>query len=610
MPGFRSVGKLTDGQMERRVEAVHQGYAGGVGKSTEWRRIAGLPLRGGEAPDLTPLFARPDVPGRCGFVELDGTPCNLCLDGSAALKPIQSSALLEAERGGGGLLSIGVGHGKELTKLLTPHVFPNAGRALLLTKARLKKQLEQIDIPRYARHFILPLDRITVLAYEELSRASSTDLLDSLRPGLIVLNEGHAMRHPRSARTKRLFRYLEANPDTIVVVMSGTIANDSPRDFQHLAAAALRGGAPVPLQWRESEDWALALEEPNGRNQPLAPGALLDLMGPEVRAEEAAHCAPHASESAHGRELARRVFRRRLVATPGVVATEGDSYPGAIELYAVRWPLPPAVRAVQNELQKLWRIGDEEFADAKDVSRKMRELAQGFRYEWDWGPGGKDREWIDKRSRWNKVVREILSRRSEAGLDSPLLVAGAASRGELRDSEQAAYSDWVGVRGRWPQGPPVRTIWLSDFAIKGALTWLAELGPDAPGICWYEHQAVGEALRAAGATVFGAGDDGILGFRGAACCASVTAHGEGKNLQHFSRGLVLSPPANGSRWEQLIGRKARQGQASKEIVFEVCQINWAQQSAFRSALADAQFQQQALGQRQKLLAATRVGFEF
>ena len=609
MPGAKSTGGITQAQLQRRLQAVQQGYPGGVSKSLEWRRIVALPKHDGEAPDLTPLFLR--VPGVCGQEDAPGLPCQLCASGSAGLLETQSQGLWQCERGSGGLLSIGVGHGKELLSLLLPHVFPNAERAVIFTKAQLKTQLERVDIPRYGRHFHLPLDRITVVAYEELSRASSTRLLDDLKPELVILNEGHACRHMSSARTKRLFRYLQAHPETIVVVLSGTIANDSPRDFQHLAAASLSNGSPVPLQWREAEDWALALEEPSGRAQPLAPGALVDLMGDEVREQEAALVDASASPSAQRRELARRVFRRRLVCSPGVVATEGDSFPGAIEIYAVDCEPPRVVTEAVESLQRLWRIGDEEFAEAKDVARKARELALGFYYVWDWGASGKDFDWIEKRKVWGGVVREVLSYRSGPGLDSPLLIANAAMRGAkgpLRPDECAAFEAWREARKRWPQGPPVKTIWLSTFAVERALKWLADCVDEAPGVCWYEHQAFGDALKRGNAVVFGAGDDAILSFRGAACAASIGAHGTGKNLQHFSRGLVTAPPASGSTWEQLIGRKARHGQLAKEIVFEVFQNNFAQRSAFASALSDARFQQQALGQRQKLIAATKIGF--
>ncbi len=603
------MGGLTPEEVQRRLAAHADGYEGGaIGKSQDWRRIQRLPLEVDAAPDLTPLFLRPDVPGRCGLEDAPGVPCQLCASGSAALQPIQSAALWQAERGSGALGSIGVGHGKELTTLLLPHVFPNAGRVVLFTKARLRDQLLNIDIPRYGRHFLLPLDRLVVKAYEELSSVKGSGMLEREAPGMIILNEGHCARHPSSTRTKRLFRYLKEHPQTIVVVLSGTIANDSPRDFQHLAAASLGNGSPVPLQWREAEDWSRALEEPTGREPPCPPGAIVDLMGEAVREQERALCDQSASPSAQKRELGRRVFRRRLIASPGVVATEGDSFAGAIELYALEWELPAVVREQLDELLRLWRIGDEEFADGKDIARKARELALGFRYEWDWGASGKDLDWIEKRAAWGSVLRDVMSGRSKEGLDSPMLIAAAAARGELRSLECAAYQQWKIARERWPKGPPVRTVWLSDFAVKKALRWLDERTADAPGICWYEHQAFGEALRAAGETVYGAGDDGILTHTGPQCAASIAAHSEGKNLQHFSRGLVVAPPANGARWEQLLGRNARRGQLAKEIVFEVCQNNDAQRAAFAGALSDARFQQQALGQRQKLLAATKIGF--
>lgn len=416
-----------------------------------------------------------------------------------------------------------------LCSLLIPEVL-HSKSAVLLVPPSVKRQLIEIDIPRYGRHFRFDTDTIHVVAYSELSSATKGDALDRYKPDLIIADEAHNLKNKQSARGKRFLRYLKENPGTRVVALSGTMTTRSVLDYQHLSEAALRKNSPLPSRWNELQDWAGALDAKPLK--PMKPGALMEF------------CAPNEDDHRAG-------FRRRLVETPGVVATSESSLGTSLILDALRPEavVPPVIEEAIKKLKNTWAIGDEELEDAMRVVAVERQLAMGFYYVWDWPNGVPDREWLQARKDWHVVVRDILRYRSKKGLDSPLLVAAAASRGELRPSEQEAWNAWARVKER--PAPPTIPVWLDDFAMRRAAK-IEEIG-----VIWTDHRAVEDWFRKhTSFPVYGAGDSRILDEKGdRTVVASIRAHGTGKNLQMWSYGLVLSPPANGQKLEQCLDEK-------------------------------------------------------
>jgi hypothetical protein len=582
--------------------------AAGVTRSLEWRRVADLPRRRVDlsaVPDLTPIWLRPD----------SGCPgCDLCVPGPVRLRPVQCLALLEAERCRGLFGSIGVGEGKELVCLLLPDAL-QARRAVILTEPRLKSQALEDDIPRYGRHFELPLDRLTVVSYAELSGTDSGDVLERLRPDVVVANEAHNLRNREAARTKRMRRHLEEHRP-VFCPLSGSFTEDDPSDYADLLAAALPGAEPFPRGFRERDDWSRGLSAKGD----VRPGALLELCGPSDLAEEMEKLPQEdqvamAFDQPRGREvereLARRIFARRLAETPGVVCSqEGPETVGASLVLTARRPeVPAVVREVLERVERLWRIDDEDLEDAMAVARVRRQLACGFYYRWVWPGGVKDEEWISARSGWFKVVAHVLRYQSGPSMDSPAWVERAAEARELRKDHLAAWDAWLPVRDRYRPHPPVEAVWLSDAYVEDCLRWLGEQTDAAPAILWVEHVALIDALRARGAIVFGGGDEGdeILRSKDAAVVASMT-HATGKNLQRFSRNRVTTAPASRIKWQQLLGRTHRRGQRAGSVECEVDQHDDSLRRAFASALVAARAAEQAGEGRQRLTFATRIGF--
>jgi len=569
----------------------------GVSKSAEWVRISTLPRRVldlNNVLDLTPIWRIDD----------HGCPgCDLCANGPPKLRPIQNAALIEAEKMGGLFAPIGIGHGKELLSLLLPEAF-NAQRAVILTKPRLKKQLLEEDIPRYGRHFRLPLDRITVVSYSELS-ATNKDRLDEIQPDVIIANEAHNLKRRESAKTKKFRRYLENHPGTKYADLTATPASASIKEYAHRIRLALREFAPLPQGWNELDEWSRALDA--DVKEPMPPGAIKELCGPDafdklLTEEERVLVAfdqPQAEEISL--RAARQIYRQRLVESYGVIATDGSSADCGLVISARYLQIPENVQKYLDTLRKLWRLDEEEFDEAMQVARVAKQLASGFYYRWVW-PNGRDDEWLDARSAWFREVRNILRYRSRKGLESPMEVANAIRRGELQSS---AWEEWERVRDR-PE-PPRETVWLSDFLINDVMAWCEESKDKGPGIVWFFDEAIGDALRDRGVTVYAGKKDGddINSSRELFIAASLSARSDGANLQHhFNRNLVVTPPADGSKWEQFLGRTHRSGQTAEKVIVDVYQHEVCLRNAWQTALRRVEFSQE-----RKLLDAVKIGFD-
>lgn len=548
--------------------------APGVSRTPEFERILNLPRRAKlPADDATPVFRKPG--------------------GTMTLRPLQSAALIEAAGSSGGFMSLGVGEGKTLITLLLPEAM-QARCAVLLVPAQLKAQLLKQDVPNYGIHFRLPKicngygpivgDReLWIVAYSELSSATQGDVLERIKPDLIIADEAHNLRHKDAARTKRFLRYFKANPGTKFVALSGTMTTRSVRDYAHLIELALRKNSPVPVGYRELESWAEALDV---SEEPAPPGALMLFCNEG--------------------ENARQGFRRRLVESYGVVASEEASL-GTSLIIRGRDPgmSKLAVYALAT-LRRTWCWDEEEYEDAMSLSRVARQLALGFYYKWDW-PGGKsDDEWIRYRANWHAAVRHFLTYNNRPGLDSPLLVAAATARGDLPKLAEF-WGAWAAVKDRKP--PPVIPVWLDAFMIEDVARWAQE----GPGIVWVEHTAVGEKIAAdLGFPYFGPGSDAALlqatpenTPMGVIVC-SMKAHGTGKNLQAWSRNLVTCPPANGAVWEQLLGRTHRPGQLADEVTVDVYLHTNEFKAAWVSALNDARYREDTTGQKDRLNYASKI----
>ena len=465
----------------------------------------------------------------------------------------------------GAFLPVGVGRGKSLISLLAPVVM-KAERPVLFVPARLRDQTHRL-LPELGKQWRLHPD-LRIIGYSELSLEKNADMLDRLDPDLIILDECHRARARTSARTRRLMRWFRIHPETRCVAMSGTVTKRSIRDYAHILRWCLGDQlSPLPVHWRELCDWADALDADIPEDSRVAPGAL--------------------AEFRTGDETVREAYGRRLTETPGVINSVGEDGVDA-SLVVARWPVtvPDVMYGHLERLRKRWETPNgDTVAEAVDLWRHARELALGFFYRWD-HPAPFD--WFEARREWKKYVRDVI-KHNRRGIDTELQVW----RESERDSG-SIWQTWCDIKNSFK--PNLVAEWLSEDIIRAAAQWLDENG----GIVWVEHIAVGKRVAELSDTpYFGAGDDAILDHKGP-CVVSMRAHGEGKNLQRWSRCLVLAPPPAGDVWEQLLGRTHRAGQAADEVIYEVYLGCQELRDGFDRARADAVYLEQTLGARQKM----------
>ncbi len=562
---------------------------GGPSKTREFRRIHALPRRVWEDdPNLDELVAL--------LSKFLSTP-----DGNMMLWPVQAAALRDLHDRKGLFGPIAVGAGKALISLLAA-VVVKAERPLLIVPAQVCEQTNLKVLPQMKKHWRLH-PNLRVITYWDLSQEQNANILEEIAPDLIVPDEVHRFKNRNSGRTKRMSRYMDANPETIVCALSGTITNKSIRDYDHILRWCLKEGTPLPETWNEICQWADALdvmdEDAEGSRSP--PGAL------EVwtRNDDGTDKIDHTDEENPKPYTIRQGYRDRLVQTPGVIATKAEELGCSLMLKQRRPEVPESVLVALAKLVLTWETPNGDIiTEAVDLWRHARQLCSGFFYKWS--PAA-PREWLDARREWKKYARDTL-KHNRRKLDTELQVwnecAAIWENGKPREKARiACWNEWKQIKDSFKINNVAE--WVDDFAIKDSAEWLDSVG----GIVWTEHTQWAEKLsNVTGFRYFGSGKKAnaeILDHTGP-MIASIKAHGEGKDLQHHhSRGLVVSPPSSGKTWEQCLGRMHRPGQKEDEVVFEIYMHADELRAAMKKSFADARYLEHTLGTRQKLLYADK-----
>lgn len=503
--------------------------------------------------------------------------------GTMALRPLQAAALIEAKRTNGLFALMSVGSGKTLVNFLLPWVL-GATRTLIFTEPKLVEPMQN-EFQRYALHWKADMASMRIVAYSKLSGKKSGDILDQFNPTLVVLDEASSVADHLSVRSRRLKRFVISRPSLIVAALSGTMTKRALEDMEHLARYTLKKHSPIPQNEKTLKEWGRAVDAGVKEGMRLAPGVLKVFMLPEDTD-------------------ARAGFRRRLVATPGVVASASNELGTSLVFNSRPLELPEAAGTKIYALEKDWKMEDgADFMDANEVAVASRQLACGFFYKWKWPNDVVDVEWLGARSLWCSQVRALLKTSSRRGLDSPALIYNACDRGELQLEH---FENWKLFKQR--PVPPSVPVWISDFMVKDAVAW----GTEAPGIIWYEHTALGEAIaKAGGFKRYGAQEHGGADFERESgtktVVASIDSYFKGVNLQYaYNRNLVTTPPASGERWEQFVGRTHREGQKADEVTVD-CYLHTANyRNSLRQAIEEENYAEQTTGAKRKLLYGTKL----
>ncbi len=410
-------------------------FTNSVPYDADLRRVSSLPRRRWSDVESADLASR--------LTSILRTP-----HGEQELFPIQAIALYEIGTIGGLLGPIKVGAGKTLITFLAPEV-SSVIRPVLLIPANLMEKTTR-DRRLYSYHWDLE-SIIRIMTYEWLGREQAADALNKYQPDMIICDESHKLKNEEAAVTARVARYMHANPNTKFVALSGTFTKRSLHDYARMARWALGDSAPVPHKWDKIELWADALDERKNQRRRAHPGALKNLCNEEE----------NKIWLANPQLAARKAYQRRLVDTPGVVATQSKSISASIIINRIDPPKSPSIDAAFQVLRDDWETPDgHPLADAIEVYRHAREMALGFYYVWDPRP---PIEWLIARKEWSVFSRRILARSTK--LDSQGQVA-------LAYPEAEELLAWQEIKPTFKPNTVAR--WLCDTPLKLAAEWLAK----------------------------------------------------------------------------------------------------------------------------------------
>lgn len=499
-----------------------------VRQSEDFRRIHALPIREWSAAALEEVRAELTL-----RLKREGT--------TYELNTYQALMLLESWAVQGLFAHVGVGTGKTLTSALIPTLV-ECERPAIMVPARLRDKTEY-EIDEWRQHFDIRAD-IRVMKYSELSRADGPrDLLD-YKPDLIVLDEAHMLKNYNSARTKRFTRYVEEYKPKIFA-MSGTLVQGKLSSYSTIAKWALGDGSPFPHKSATVKEWGLAIDSHKSHKQQAY------ATGFKKRASAGALVlwAEKTDLALPDPQRARKAVFNRVSQTEGVVMTLQDSCDQPLSI-AIERDID-GMEVMDEHFSRLKSHAEgpngEEYVEQIQIWQVGRQLSMGFYNKWvPKPPPG----WYEARREFNALCRrEIAAGRA----DTPLQAAN-------RNSDAIEVLQWRAWREQVSYD--IVPVWLTDSVVDYAIAWAHETG----GLVWCESVALGARINKKGLPYFGAGYAAAerLKHHEGPCALSIAAHATGRNLQRYSKNLVLSCPPNGALIEQLMGRTHRQGQ--KEVV--------------------------------------------
>ncbi len=498
----------------------------------------------------------------------------------------QAVALTELHDLGGLLGVFLVGGGKTLTTYAAPSVVEAERPVLLVPKSLLDKTLWEFD--ELEEHW-LRCEKLKIVNYEKVSHVSGSDLLDELRPDLLICDEVHKLSDPTTTVARRVGYYMDENPDTIFCGLSGTVTKRSLMDFHHLLRWAFGSEQmPMPADPDEAAKWAQALDEGNVALR-RSPGALRVFVPGEPERPS--------------RQQARRGFSVRLAETPGVVVTVESDVDASIISSTWEPEIPKVIKEHLEKLKADWEMPDgQPCAQPVDVWRHGREYICGFYYKWK--PAAPS-EWLKARRAWFWSARNILADEIP-GLDSPHEIALAYESGRL--SATSHYLKWKQVRKQFK--PNKVAVWLDTSVLRQVVYRMKTRWKNVPMLVWVEHTAAGEKLAEISGLPFfsreGKDEKGriIESLRGKqSAILSIGANQEGRNLQAWNHNLIVTVPPNGKILEQVMGRSHREGQTADEVFFDFTLGDSVLRDGLRKAIRDAEYVHETMGTNQKLLLA-------
>ena len=577
-----------------------------VQPSPEFDRIVALPVRDASAEDFGSAMVGPMT------AKYSANPRNPD-PAYGWLKPLQAQALYEFETYGGAFCAMRIGDGKTLTSLLAPEAM-QAVRPLLILPAFLV-QKTRAEIETYRRYWRLPAN-LRIKSYEDIGQPGAEAFLENFDPDLLIFDEAHRLKNIKSARTRRVIRFITARKPR-VMALSGTFARIGIADYAHILAWTHGEWSPVPLKKDDVKAWDEAIGDKVLDDVRRDPGCLLRLA--PVLTSDIPEGYAQLDPVAQRRQFARIAFQKRMRDTPGVIMSKGKGIPVGLTITFLRYELPERTRAMIDTVIETFETPDGWLVDSAALARQTaRELALGYHSIWDPRPPP---EWREARANWFRFVRQIVQYSKE--LDSEKPVKDAVDSGKISERTIAVNRIHNGkeiqvhVTGRqllaeWRRLEPTFTpnpvdIWHDDVALRTCIAW----GKHEPGIVWTENVFFALQLsRMTGWPYYGDGGCNAAGGfieqedGSRVIIASRPANGEGRNLQKaYGRNLITQLLPKSGVNEQLLGRTHRTGQMRDEVTADIlCGTPYVEE-AWDRAVQNALALRDMSGEEPKLLTA-------
>jgi hypothetical protein len=616
-----------------------------VGERAEIKRIIALPIS-------WPLTEEEVEEVNRNFLLADA------FESGFRLNDKQAKAVLEFINTGGLFAPIGVGWGKTLITLMCADLAYRSGtdKIVLFVPPAVVNQLVTRDIPwararvpiSYPIHLLGgkssqargALARsgkrgLYVFPYSLLSCKDAEALLRAIDPKLMICDEAHQVGRRSSARTRRLIRFVDQHQPGLLA-LSGTITSKGVMDYHHLIRAALKEGNPLPNSVPLTGEWAALIDSDAAG---FEDGALTGPLKPMV--DWASSCFPD-QKFRSDRTGFRLAFKTRLMSAPGVVSS-GDADIGTSLIYCNRpvenheqtenWN---EIKRLIAQIEDLWLTPNGDEIDcAIHTFKWLYELTAGFYNLLTWPepsvlaarrsiPEDSALDLIERAKvhhaagqEYARVLRKYLED-APTGLDTPFLVGQDMHRHGASNVPHKLFEAWSQWKALDFDGRPERDskpVRVCPYKVDAAVQYAIGAHKHGGVILWHHHQEIGrwmiDRLREAGAEDVlhcPAGPEANAAITDPAnvnkiIVASISAHGEGKNLQHFSQQYIVQWPRPAKTAEQVVGRTHRQGQKADELFVQTNNTTEFDKMVFAACLNDALYIQQTTGVRQKMIYA-------
>ena len=611
--------------------------------------------------------------------EIDLVSWMYCPAGTMKLYKEQVKAMMEYhdDNSVGIVAPIAVGGGKTLiTVLIANDAYKDFGkrRIVLMVPTQLVDQLRDTELPFYRRHISINVPfywlagqsagkrmllansgkaGCYVVSYSLLSGSKGAEILEAIKPDLIIGDEIHSIASANVSARGRRFKYAVKKFAPQLVGLSGTITKKSPRDYHHFVTNALQENSFIPRPTSISEEWAKIIDcnassiDEFHTNSAPQPGPIKPLI-------------EWAKKNWPGEEWPmnligfRKAYNRRMETCPGVVASGGEELGVSLSIKNIdkkEMPYSTSVvneecqgweqlKAIVKQLVGMWVAPNGDEIDHAMHLWKWRYELEGFGFYNNlfWPDveklADKKRMTIsaatdildrskhhhEVKQDYHKELRQWSKHHAKKGMDTPFLIGGDMSRNQSANVGQSLYNAWKATKDSMFEGMIEREkeiVRVCDFRLKRIVEWAKwwhKERPNKAAIVWFKNKGVAEWLREAFMeadlpTLFcPAGPHGKKNLEDRTkgdmfAIASISSYHKGLNLQyHHDAEMFAQWCREAHIAQQAMGRVHRNEQKSDEVnIFRSC-FSEFDKVLFASCINDAAYIHQT-SQKQKLMYA-------